>query len=346
MIKALIDKEDANAFRKMIDKSNRIALTCHVRPDGDALGSTLGMMHLLQNLGKDAKVITPDQGPKTLNFLPGFNEISSYSRYPEYSEQLLQNADLIICCDFNKASRQDALGEITAAATAPKVLIDHHLNPEKFCNLTFSFPEMSSTCELVFRLICAMGFVEAMPEKSAMCLATGIITDTRNLSVNCPDPELYVVMFELMKRGAEKHKEMILRNALMLKSADSFRLRVYALNEKLHLFPEHNAAIIMLDSDELNKFHYEKGDTEGLVNEPLNIEGIWQSYFLRQDKECIKVSARSINEFPVSKVCEELFGGGGHLQAAGAEYREGTITDCYGILKNALPIYDKYLSKH
>lgn len=343
MIRSLIDTKEASRLLSLINNSSRIVLTCHVRPDGDAIGSTLGMASLLRHFGKKADVVTPDQPPKNLSFLPGYSDITFYSRYPEYAAELMANADLMFCCDFNKPSRQDALGEITENTQCTKVLVDHHLAPSDFCNLTFSFPEMSSTCELMFRIICAMGMYEAMPEDAAISLATGIITDTRNLSVNCSDPELYIVMYELMKKGVEKHKEMILRNALQLKSADSFRLTTYALSEKLNIISSHKAAIITLGKEELERFHYEKGDTEGLVNEPLNIEGIVQSYFLREDKDCIKVSARSIDAFPVSEVCEELYGGGGHLQAAGAEYRGGSLEECKQLLVSALPKFDKYL---
>lgn len=345
MIKALIPEQEAEKFLSLIEKSEKIVVTCHVRPDGDALGSSLGIASLLESMGRKTNVVTPDQAPKSLSFLPGLSNITSYSQYPEYAQQLMTDADLIICCDFNKPSRQDSLGSVTAAATAPKVLIDHHMNPAAFCDLTFSYPEMSSTCELMFRIICAMGLYDRLPLDGSICLATGIITDTRNLSVNCHDPELYIIMYELMKKGVEDYKEMILRQALMLKSADSFRLSMFALSERLKLIPTHKAAVIALSKEDLERFHYEKGDTEGLVNQPLNIDGIVQSYQLREDRDCIKISARSIGAFPVSEVCETLFGGGGHLQAAGAEYRDGTLDECCRILEESLSKFDKYLPK-
>lgn len=344
-MRQIIPLKDASELKHRIDKARNCVITCHIRPDGDAIGSSLAFMLLLKNIGKQAFVVTPDQPPRSLMFLPEANNIVAHSKYPEYAEKLVAEADLIICCDFNKPSRQDDFGEIVKNTKAEKVLVDHHMKPDLWCNQLFSYPEMSSTCELVFRIICAMGLYEKIEKNIAVCLATGIITDTRNLSVNSGEPELYLIMYELMKKGVVQEKESIIRNSLMLKSSNAFRLCVYALDEKMVLLPSHKAAIITLSAEDLQRFDYEKGDTEGLVNEPLNIEGIAQSYLIRQDKDCVKISARSIGKFPVSEVCEKLFDGGGHLQAAGAEYRDGSAEDCSLLLQNALSEFDKYL-KH
>ena len=153
MLTKFISDKDAEAFLRLIDESENIVMTCHVRPDGDALGSTLGFYHLLMRMGKNAKVVIPDKAPKSLAFVPGAKELVAYSQYKEFAETLIQNADLIICCDFNKASRLDQLADIILNASCKKVLVDHHLDPDNFTDLTFSFDKMSSASELTFRLL-------------------------------------------------------------------------------------------------------------------------------------------------------------------------------------------------
>lgn len=327
-------------FRRWIEESEEIVLTCHVRPDGDAIGSTLGMMHLLQSLGKKATVVVPDQPPRSLAFLPGFKDICIYTRHEEYSRRLMAEANLIICSDFNKLSRQDALGEVTEKATCRKVMVDHHQQPDSFCDLSFSYPDMSSASELMFRLIAAMGFYTEMNLDSATCICTGMITDTRNFSVNCKNPDIYEVLMRLLEKGVDKTK--IVREALLTRSLWSLRLQSYALAEKMEIFDRWHCVVTTLDKAELERFHYERGDTEGLVNEALDVRGIYFSFFLREDDDCIKVSARSIEDFPVSKICEDLFGGGGHLMAAGAEFK-GSLEDCRKKLIDAIPDYLQYL---
>ena len=329
-------------FRKWIEDSENIVLTCHVRPDGDAIGSTLGLMHLFHSIGKGASVVVPDMPPRSLAFLPGFKEISIFSRHEDYCRRIMGDADLLVCCDFNKPSRQDLLAPVTESLTCRKVMIDHHQDPGDFCDLTFSYPDMSSTCELAFRIIAAMGMYVDMNLDSATCICTGLITDTRNFSVNCKNPDIYEVLMRLLEKGVDK--TAIVKEAMLTQSLWSLRLQAYAISDKMEIFENARTSIITIDKDELKRFHYERGDTEGLVNMPLNVRGIVASFFLREDDDCVKVSARSINDFPVSKICEDLFGGGGHIMAAGAEFR-GSLADCRRILIDALPDYIPLLPK-
>lgn len=341
-MKQMLIDADVKRFMDMIDASGKIVLTCHVRPDGDALGSSMGLMHLLRSLGKEATVIVPDQPPKTLNFLPGFRDLAIYTRHDPYCQRLTNEADLIICCDFNKPSRQDQLEPIIQNAQCTKVLIDHHEDPDYFADLTFSYKDMSSTCELVFRIIAAMGLYPELDKDAAECLLTGIVTDTRNFTVNVNELDLYEILMRLLEKGVDKNR--IVKLALNTRTLSSLKIQAFALYEKMEIIEKHKAAIITLNKDELARFHYEKGDTEGLVNSPLEVRGIICSFFLREDPEFIRISARSENEFPVSKVCEDLFGGGGHLQAAGGEFF-GTLEECRKVLVEALPNYDKYIKE-
>lgn len=336
----ILDTRSVDKFAKLIGSASSIVLTCHVRPDGDAVGSTLGWMHLLQKFGKSASVVVPDNAPRSLSFLPGFDRMAVFTRHAEHCRELFKSADLIICCDFNQPSRTDNMQSLLDEAKCMKVLIDHHVEPDPFADITFSYPDMSSTCELSFRIMAELGFYGEMTLESATCLLTGMITDTKNFTVNCKNPDIYEILMRLLEKGADKNR--IVRLALMEKSYGALMLEAYALERKMEIFQELHGAVITLDREECERFHYEKGDTEGLVNRPTEIRGITFCFFLREDSDCVKVSARSVMDFPVNAICKELFGGGGHVMAAGAEFK-GTLADCRKILVEALPSYSGFL---
>lgn len=333
----IIDITKAKELHGLIKKSERVVLTCHVRPDGDAIGSTLGLWHLFRTLGKDATVVIPDKAPNSLTFLPGFKEIAVYTSHKEFCEKTIEDCDLIICCDFNTMSRQDSLAPVVESAECIKILIDHHTEPDEFAYLTFSYPKMSSTCELVFRIIAAMGLYDKVNQDCATCILTGIITDTRNFTVNINYPDIYDILMRLLEKDVDKG--LIVKEALETRSLNSLRLEAYAISQKMEIFPEHKCALITLDKEELKRFSYEKGDTEGLVNRPLEVKGMLYSIFMREDPDCIKVSARSCNNFPVSEICKKLYGGGGHIQAAGGEYH-GSLEECKRLLVDHLDEFD------
>ena len=337
----IVDSEKAKELKRLISDSEKIVLTCHVRPDGDAIGSTLGLWHLLRRLGKEAVVIVPDKAPANLSFLPGFKEIAIFTCHSDYCRTTLAEADLILCCDFNTPSRQDNLAPVVQGSPAVKVLIDHHQEPDDFAQLMISYPDMSSTCELCFRLIAGMGLYGEMGLESATCLLTGIITDTRNFTVNIKHSDIYEILMRLLEKGVDKEK--IVKEALNTRSYWSLRLEAFALAERLHVFQRHRAALITLSKEDLERFHYEKGDTEGLVNRPLEVKGIVYSIFMREDSDCVKVSARSVGNFPVSEICKQLYGGGGHIQAAGGEFY-GSLEECRKLFEEHMEDFDKYLA--
>ncbi len=335
-----LDSRKVNRFDKLLSEATSIVLTCHVRPDGDAIGSTLGWKHILGALGKSVTVVVPDNAPRSLSFLPGFDSLAVYTRHEEYCEKLFKEADLIICCDFNQSSRLDKMQSLLDGSNSHKVLIDHHVEPDSFPDVLFSFPEMSSACELSFRIMAELGLYNDMNCDAATCLLTGIITDTKNFTVNCKNPDLYEILQRLLEKGCDKNR--IVRLALLEKSYGALRLEAYALAEKMEIFPEYHSSVICLNKEECERFHYEKGDTEGLVNRPTEIKGVTFSFFLREDTDCVKVSARSVMDFPVNKMCKELFGGGGHVMAAGAEYY-GSLDECRRLLVESFPKYSHLL---
>lgn len=335
MINRVISAKEVKELAELLSESYRVVITCHVSPDGDAIGASLGLYHLLTDLGKDVKVVTPDAPLQSLKFLESWKEIVPYSRYTEFGNKLLNSADLIFCLDFNALYRVDKMADALRMSPAHKVMIDHHLDAEQFCDVTISYPHMSSTCELLFRVICELGLYEQISTSCAECIYTGMMTDTGNFSYNSNDPNIYIIISELLKKGINKDK--IYQLAMNTKSADSIRLNGYAVSKKMQIFPESGAALIVLSRKELDEYNYQKGDTEALVNVPLSIPEVTWSCFMREEDGYVKVSTRSKGHFAVNKICELYFGGGGHRNAAGGEFR--------GTLDEAVATYMKILSQ-
>lgn len=340
MISRIINEKEIQKLRNLLAQSDKIVITCHLTPDGDAIGSSLGLMHTLNAIGKSAVVVTPDLVPKSLQFLPGVKEVVTFTRHDEYATKLLAEADLVFCLDYNESKRVDRLEPALLASKAPKVLIDHHLNPGKFTEVVISHPESSSTSMLVFRVLCRLELFDRISRQAAECIYTGMMTDTGNFSYNSNEPDLYIVIAELLRKGIDKDR--LYQRACNTFSESSLRLNGYAMSEKMELLPTHRCSLITLDAKELERFKYEKGDTEGLVNRPLAMPEVLWSVYLREDPTQIKISMRSKGRFPVNLVCKEVFGGGGHLNAAGAEFK-GTLDDCKKRLLDAMPNYDKYI---
>lgn len=336
MLSRIVDENKIKALRSLLERSQKIVITCHVSPDGDAIGSSLALYHVLSSIGKSVKVVTPDMVPKSLIFLPGAKEIIPYSKYTEFGAKLLAEAQLIFCLDFNSMSRVDEMAATLMSTSAPKVLIDHHLFPEDFAEVTISHPEVSSTCMLLFRVLCRLELFEKIKRMAAECIYTGMMTDTGNFTYNSNDPDIYVVIAELLKKGVDK--DALYSKVCNTNTVSALRLNSYAIYDKMRLYPEHHASLITLSKDELLQFGYQKGDTEGLVNIPLSVPGIQYSIFMREDQKYVKISARSKGDFPVNKICEKYFGGGGHKNAAGGEY--------IGSLEEAIALFNKIMAEN
>lgn len=321
----LLDTTTKERLSKAIAEADDIVITCHVSPDGDALGSSLGMLSVLQALGKKAVVITPDAPPRQLSFMPGLSSIVIASYNPQKARHHIDRADLIFCLDFNDFKRLDKIGGLIERSKAAKVMIDHHLDPKPIADIVVSHPEISSTSVLVYRVLHQLGMIDNIDTNGASCIFTGMMTDTGNFSYNSNDPTLYPIVGDLVARGVDK--DAIYRSVFNTASESRVRIQGYALYRKLELFPAYKTALITLTMEELEEFGYEKGDTESLVNVPLSIPGIECSIFMRQDRpDYVKISTRSKGDFPVNSACERYFGGGGHINAAGGEWN-GTLSE-------------------
>lgn len=327
---------------RLIAGCNKVVITSHIAPDGDAVGSSLALCHMLTNLGKDVHVITPDLFQSNMYVLPGARDIVIYTRYESFAQQLIREADLIFCLDYNSIKRIDRVGEFVLNSTATKVMIDHHLYPEDFADLIISHPEESSTSVLLFKVFCALGLVPLITKAIGSCIYTGMMTDTGNFSYNSNNPEIYTIISKLLDCGIDK--DSLYAQVINTSTLSSLRINGYALSNKMKVYPEHGAALISLTRDELNRFDYQKGDTENLVNVPLKLKDVTYSFFLREEREYIKVSSRSKGNFPVNKLCEKFFNGGGHMNAAGGEFY-GTMDECISLFESMFEECDRLLNE-
>ena len=327
--------EEAKRLKEMLTDCRFAVIVAHVGPDGDAVGSSVALWHILSDMGKEACVMLPDSIPATLSFLEGTEQIRVFTENREANIALLNRADLIVCLDFNDSKRTDYMQEALLAAPARKVMIDHHLYPQPFCELIISHPEISSTSLLLYKVLVQLGWRDKIEKRAASAIYMGMMTDTGNFSYNSNDPAIYTAISDLLTEGIDK--DYIYTKACNTFSADRLRLCAYAIYEKMELFPG-GAALISLSRKELNTYHYVKGDTEGLVNEPLGIDGIKVSAFLREETDMIKVSLRSKGDFAVNVIASEHFGGGGHKNAAGGEFF-GTLEEACKKFREIIPLY-------
>lgn len=317
----ILKEQEAATLREMIAASERIVVCCHKSPDGDAIGASLGWQKVLRCMGKDnVSVVIPDQMPDFLAWLPGTQEIVRYDKHPETAGQLLADADLIFCLDFNDVSRTEDMASALQGAPGCKIMIDHHLNPMMDVNLLVSRPEMSSTCELLFRITWQLGVFDNLDSKWAKCIYCGMMTDTGGFTYNSTDPAIYFIISQLLTKRIDKDK--IYRNVFNNFSSWAIRFRGYVMSERLNVVEDLHAAFYSVTRKDQERFHFIKGDLEGLVNEPLRIKGLKLSISLREDTEksnLVLVSLRSVGDFPCNKVAADFFNGGGHLNASGGK---------------------------
>lgn len=311
----LTSDESIEQLRQLIQNAERILLTGHISPDGDALGATLGLWHLLKLLGKKATVMMPNRYPDFYKWMPGIDELVVMEESKQESVKIVKEADLIFCIDYNSLDRVNGLKPLLEQSKSHKVLIDHHLNPDINCDVMISHPEISSSSELVFRVICRMGYYGIMTKEVAECIYTGMMTDTGGFTYSSNRREVYTIIGFLIDKGIDK--DLIYRNVFNTYSEDRLRLMGYCLT-KMEILHDCNTAIITLTQEELKKFNHKNGDTEGFVNIPLQIAEVNKSVFVREDSDKVKLSFRSQGDVPVN-VMAENFGGGGHKNAAGGE---------------------------
>lgn len=343
MLHNIINDAECARLKKLISKSENIIICCHTSPDGDAIGSCLGLADYLRSQGKLPEIIVPNKYPDFLRWLPGNELIKRYDKKNTECDILFGIADLIFCLDFNGVNRVDTMSAPLSSSKADKVMFDHHLNPEMDTVLSVSHPEMCSTCEVVFRIIWQLGGFDNMTKHAAEVLYCGMMTDTGGFTYNSTSPDIYFIISKILEKGIDKDK--IYRKVYNNYSFDRFRLMGHILLNKLVYLPEFNTAFFSLTKKEMIRYNFIKGDAEGMVNIPLQIKGVKLSISLREDTEkenMIRVSLRSVDDFPCNAMSELFFNGGGHLNASGGELH-CSIAEAEKIVKKAILHFEKEL---
>jgi phosphoesterase RecJ-like protein len=320
---------------KLFNTSGNIVLVSHINPDGDAIGSQLAMYHYLRDKGKNVRMLTPNNIQEFLKWMNGASEIMIYTRDRSNSRKIIEKADLILMFDFNQSNRLGEAEDYVIRADAAKVIIDHHLNPDNFADLVISDPSKCSTAELVYELVSVLNGEPYMNKAYAEALYVGIVTDTGNFEHGSYSSQTFRIVADLIDAGISKEK--ILNHIYNNFSADRLRLQGFALNKRMVILEDYHTAYIYLTKKDLSEFNHVKGDTEGFVNLPLSIKGIYFSAMFIEKDGFIKVSFRSSGSFPTNKFASDYFSGGGHLNASGGEYRD--------TLKNTIDYFLKSLKE-
>lgn len=332
----VIEPAQVEQIMHAIAQSDQIVITTHLSPDGDALGSSLALYHFLKKKGKNARIIVPNSFPYFLRWMKGTGEIDVAEYHPEAARHILLHADLIFSLDYNIPKRIGEMGPMLEASPARKILIDHHPFPGDSFNIVVSHPEISSTSELIFRLLFQAGLYEELTQAEAECIYCGMMTDTGGFTYNSSNPEIFEIISLLLRKQIDK--DAIYSQVFHNYSAERFRLLGFTLSQRMEIYPDLHAALIRLSREDQAQFRFNKGDTEGFVNYPLSIRGIIFSTFIREDEGLIKLSFRSQKSFPCNEFAAAFFNGGGHLNASGGEF--------YGSFEEALHAYAEGLKKY
>ena len=318
----------------------KIVITTHHKPDADALGSSLGLYNFLLQLNITSQVITPTDYGVFLNWMPGEKTVINFEEETELASQMVADADFIFCLDFNALKRINLLGDLVAKSSAKKVMIDHHLEPENFDDYRLWTSKASSTCELIYWFIQTLQFEHLVNKEIASCLYAGIMTDTASFKHGSTTPTTHRVAAELLEKGAESN--LIFENIYDHYSENRTRFIGFCLNERMQILREYNTAIILVSAEDLKKYNIIVGDSEGLVNYGLSIEGIKFSILVVDRTSARTMSFRAKGNFPANEFARKYFNGGGHFSAAGGESKD-TLDNIEIKLKDAIKEYAAYL---
>ena len=350
-MESLLSPQQITLWHTLLAGARHIAITCHRGPDGDAIGSTTALASWLHRRFPETivHIIAPNIFPDFLKWIPGADEILIYEGHEDDVRPIVEAADLVIMCDHGELKRMWTLGDVVRDHPTPRIMIDHHLDPElDIAELVISHPNLSSTCEVLLRIMLEIdkgqvvgGLSTDIPlltHDEAVSLYTGMMTDTGAFTYASTRPEIYELISILLRCGIDKDK--IYRNIFFTYSPNRMKLMGYMLYVKLDVWKKAHTSIMTLTNAERRRFGILNGDTEGLVNLPLQILGMKLSIFLREDTEhpCIRVSLRSVDDFPCNEMSAEFFGGGGHKNAAGGEIW-GNMDEAIALVKKAVQKY-------
>lgn len=329
------------ALQSLLATPQRVVITTHHKPDGDALGSSLAVAGWLEQLGHQVNVISPSDFPRFLEWMAGSKDVIIFNEGNEArSAQLIADATVIFCLDFSSMGRINEMGPLVLASAAVKVLIDHHLDPEDFAAIVKHDIKAAATAQLVFELIDEMGHSPLINRCIAECIYAGLLTDTGSFRFPSTTSLVHQIVARLIERGVDNGKI----HKLIYDNNTESRLRFlgYILSQKMVVLPEFAAAYITITKEELDQFQAETGDTEGFVNYALSIKGIAFAAIIVDRTEAIKISFRSVGQFSVKDFACKHFDGGGHRNAAGGR-TDTDLEEAVQRLLNLLPAYKDQL---
>ena len=314
-----LSQQNIEILRSMVEgESKNVVILSHTNPDGDAVGSSIAWAEALRKCGHNVECVVPNKYPYYLDWMSGIGDVLIYKNQTERVEQVVAQADILFCLDFHSYTRLDALGEIIVANTkAKRVLIDHHLDPSAEFDLMFSHPESSSTSFLVYCIIEALWGNECITAKQAEVLYVGMMTDTGNFSFSFLTPELYRSLAVLSATGIDIPQ--INNNVYNYFTEGRARLFGYVINRKMRFLRKGTVAHMSLTEEEMRRFWFQQGDSEGFVNYPLTVKKMRMSAIFIEHTDFIRVSLRSRGKVDVNLFAARYFEGGGHKNAAGGK---------------------------
>jgi phosphoesterase RecJ-like protein len=332
---------DLASLTALLGQPQKIVITTHHKPDGDAMGSSLGLYNYLIQQGHHAKVITPTDYPDFLEWMPGNEEVIIYTENTQLSAELIADASIIFCLDFNSLGRINEMGELVGKSAAYKVMIDHHLDPEDFDDYRHWDINACAAAQLVYDFIAnQLNNRQLINKEVATCLYTGIMTDSASFRLPNTTSTVHRIAADLIDAGAANSRI----HELIYNSASENRLRFlgHCLANCLEILPEYNTAIISVSKTDLDRFDVNTGDTEGIVNYALAMASIHLAAFIVERSDKVKLSLRSKGEFPANDICKRYFSGGGHRNAAGGQSTD-SLDDTINKFKSILPEYKTLL---
>jgi phosphoesterase RecJ-like protein len=337
-----ISESSISYLIKLLEEKSDVLITTHYNPDGDAIGSSLALYHFLASRGISSKVLIPNALPSFLQWMPGVKDSVIYDDDAEIGDDLLASADLIFCMDYNGLGRVKLFTDQLRDAKATRVLIDHHVQPENEFDLIFSEIGVSSTSELLYQIIDKAGLISGITKEMAECFFVGIMTDTGSFSFACNRPETFAIAANLIRTGMDV--ERVHRMVYDTYSESRMRLLGHCLATNMKVLPEFATAYIWLTKEDLEKYDYQQGDTEGVVNYALSIENVAVAALFTERDDRVRVSLRSKGEFSVNDFARAHFNGGGHRNAAGGDIFKN-MPETLAWFESLLPSYSIEIQK-
>ena len=309
--------QNLEEFKSLVSNPKRCVIIMHTKPDADALGSSLGLAAYLKKKSHHVDVISPSDYPKFLRWMEGSNEVFIHKGDEDRCKETINQAEIIFCLDFSSLNRIEGLGDVVGEANATKVLVDHHIDPEDFADFVSWSTKAAATAELIYDLIVDLGDKDLIDKPIAENLYAGLMTDTGSFKHPSTTEHVFQVAAGLVNAGADVNG--VSRAIYDSNSLSRLRLIGYALSEKLVVLPEYKTAYFELSGEDLRMYDYSTGDSEGLVNYGLSIEGISLAVTFIEREDGVKMSFRSVGEFSVNQFARDNFNGGGHKNAAGGK---------------------------